>query len=126
MFDLVRNDPKYWDFIRTLRNNPNVQSGFIEVGNITKIQQDAYMAKHSDEYFICLYDDNPVGFVGVVEDDIRVCTHPDHQRMGVGLFMIEEIRRLYPQAFAKVKIDNISSLRMFEKAGYELKYYILE
>jgi hypothetical protein len=40
--------------------------------------------------------------------------------------MIREITRIRPNVFAKIKIDNKSSLKAFEKAGYVKKYYLLE
>jgi ribosomal protein S18 acetylase RimI-like enzyme len=125
-FEFVKNEPKYWDFIRRLRNDPEGQSGFIEQVNITEEQQAKYMDKYSDNYFICLCDGEPAGFIGVIDNDIRVSTHPDYQLMGVGVFMVQQIKKIYPKCFAKVKIDNIASFNMFEKAGYELKYFILE
>ncbi len=47
--------------------------------------------------------DNPIGYIGVIDNDIRVATHPDHQGKGVGSFMVNEIMKIHPNAFAKVK-----------------------
>ena len=33
---------------------------------------------------VCTLEDTPVGFVGQVDGDIRVATHPEYQGMGVG------------------------------------------
>ena len=125
-FQFVKNEAKYWEIIRQLRNDPRCQSGFIEQVSITKDQQIEYMSRYSDCYYLCLVDGNPAGFIGVIDDDIRVCTHPDYWKKGVALFMVKEIKRVYPKCFAKVKINNIASLSMFEKAGYQLKYFVLE
>ena len=124
---LIPNNKNYWEFIRLLRADKRVQSGFIQ--NTLKISQEEqknYMEKYNDNYYICLSDDNPCGFIGEIDGDIRVCTHPDYQGKGVGSFMIKELTTLKPNIYAKVKMDNISSVRAFEKAGYEKKYYILE
>ena len=72
-----------------------------------------------------MIDKKPAGYVGVIEDDIRVCTHPDYQGKGVGKFMINEIMKEYPTAFAKVKIDNEISMKLFEACGFTKKFYIL-
>jgi RimJ/RimL family protein N-acetyltransferase len=40
--------------------------------------------------------------------------------------MINEIMKLHPDAFAKVKLDNEASLRLFEKCGFKKRYYLLE
>jgi len=34
--------------------------------------------------------------------------------------------KLDPQAYAKVKVGNEASLRLFEKCGFTKQYYILE
>lgn len=62
---------------------------------------------------------------GVVEDDIRVCTHPDFQGKGVGKFMINKCMEIWPNASAKVKINNEVSLRLFESCGFIKKFYYL-
>ena len=84
------------------------------------------MEKYNNNYYICLCDGKPCGFIGEIDGDIRVCTDPNHQGKGVGSFMISEITKLRPNIYAKVKIDNISSVKAFEKAGYEKKYFLLE
>lgn len=67
-----------------------------------------------------------MGYIGVINNDIRICTHPDYQRMGVAKFMLDEIQERYPNAIAKVKIENKDSMKLFEKAGFKLKYYLYE
>ena len=39
---------------------------------------------------------------------------------------INKLVKMYPDAFAKVKVDNESSLKLFESCGFKKKYYILE
>ena len=84
------------------------------------------MEKYGSCYYLCLLDNKPVGYAGVIDDDIRVATLPDHQGQGIGKFMINSLIKDFPNAVAKVKIDNFSSLRLFEACGFEKKYYILE
>ena len=123
---LVECDEKYWEFVRKLRMNDEVIDGFIKTDFISKDQQSRYMNKYSNNYRIALIDEIPVGFVGVIENDIRVCTHPEHQRKGVGKFMINECLKIWPDAFAKIKIDNKSSLKLFESCGFYKKFVIME
>ena len=40
--------------------------------------------------------------------------------------MINSLITLHPDAFAKVKIDNEASVKLFESCGFKKKYYILE
>jgi ribosomal protein S18 acetylase RimI-like enzyme len=122
--ELVKNGPRYWNFIRKLRNK--TKEGFVQQGHITEIQQAEHMLKYNNNYWVCIIDERPVGYVGVIDGDIRVATHPEHQGYGVGSFMINEIMNLFPDAVAKVKLDNEASLKLFEKCGFEKRFYLLE
>ena len=73
-----------------------------------------------------MHDGIPAGYVGVIDRDIRVATHPDFQGMGVGKFMINQVMEMHSDAFAKVKIDNEASIKLFEKCGFKKVFYILE
>jgi len=123
---LVKNSPKYWEFIRRLRNMQGVREGFIQQEEITEIEQASYMLEHNNDFWLCLMDGIPAGFVGVIDNDIRVATHPEFQGMGVGVFMINQIMNIHPGSIAKVKLDNPTSLKLFEKCGFKKKYYLLE
>ena len=123
---LVKNSPKYWEFIRRLRNMDGVCQGFIQQEEITEIEQATYMLDHNNDFWLCLVKNIPAGFVGVIDNDIRVATHPDFQGMGIGSFMINQIINIHPDAVAKVKLDNPTSLKLFEKCGFKKKYYLLE
>ena len=122
--EFVKCHKKYWDFVRNLRND--LREGFISQKDIDKESHYKYMEKYSDNYYICLEDHTPVGWVGSIDKDIRVATHPDHQKKGIGKFLINELMIRHPDAFAKIKLDNEASLRLFESCGFKKKYYILE
>lgn len=123
---LIKNNKEYWEFIRELRNMDGVREGFIQQEYIEKEFHEAYMQAWGDCFFICLYKDEPAGYVGIINKDIRVATHPDFQGKGVGTFMINTIMDYYPDSEAKVKIENEASLKLFEKCGFKKKYFILE
>ena len=123
--ELVKCTKKYWEFVRILRNDDRVQSVFIKSSNITKDMQSAYMMMYSKFYRIALIDGKPAGYVGVIDDDIRVCTHPNYQGQGVGKFMINECMKIWPTAFAKVKMENEASIKLFEACGFTKKFFIL-
>jgi RimJ/RimL family protein N-acetyltransferase len=129
--ELVECREQYWEFVRELRMDDRVASGFIETTPITKEQQANYMSSNSQHYRIALVDGKPAGYVGVLNDDIRVCTHPDFQGMGVGKFMINECMNIWPTAYAKVKHGNEASSKLFLSCGFTMngtddrfKYYI--
>jgi len=116
---LIKNEPKYWEFIRIVRNDPEMQKGFVEIVNITTEQQIKYMNKYGDGYYICLNENNePIGFIGEVNDDIRVAVIVDFQRKGIGKFMVNEFMKIRPNSYAKMKFDNIASKKLFESCGF--------
>jgi len=123
---LIKNSYIYWEFIRNLRNMDGVREGFIQQDIILPTKHEEYMKKNSHSFWICLDEDKPIGYIGVVDLDIRVATLPDYQGKGVASFMLNEIMKKKPNAVSKVKISNLASLRLFEKCGFEKKYYLLE
>jgi ribosomal protein S18 acetylase RimI-like enzyme len=123
---LVNCDRKYWEFVRKLRINDKVIDGFIKTDYISKEEQKVYMGKYSDNYRIALVDKKPAGFIGVIDNDIRVCTHPDYQGKGVGKFMVNECMKIWTNSFAKIKVDNELSIKLFESCGFKKKYIIME
>jgi ribosomal protein S18 acetylase RimI-like enzyme len=117
--ELVECTLEYWEFVRLLRTDERVVDGFVENVQITQPQQQAYMEKYSDSYRIALFNGKPAGFVGVVDDDIRVCTHPNFQGKGLGKFMIDACMKIWPTAYAKVKLGNVASDKLFLSVGFE-------
>jgi len=117
---IVECTKEYWEFVRQLRMDARVIDGFLETTPITEEQQTKYMISNSQNYRICLFDGKPAGYVGVIEDDIRVCTHPDFFGMGVGKFMIKSAMAIWPTAYAKVKLGNIASDKLFLSCGFEV------
>ena len=84
------------------------------------------MNKFQLNYRVCLIDKKPVGYIGVIEDDIRICTHPDYQKRGIGKFMLKEAFKIWPNAHAKIKESNLASKKLFESAGFELQFVIMK
>lgn len=123
---LVGNEPKYYEFIRFLRTNEENISGFLVQSPITKDEQLIYMDKFSKYYYIALLNEKPVGFVGVIDNDIRVATHPDFKKLGIGKFMITEIIKKFPESFAKVKVNNDASIKLFESCGFKKEFLIMK
>jgi ribosomal-protein-alanine N-acetyltransferase len=126
MIQVVPNEPRFHEFIRVLRNDERVKHGFIEQAPITPDQQAAYMEEHADEYLVVLVDGTPAGYAGSVDGDIRVCTHPDFQGRGLGRALVEAVIERFPDSHAKVKVENTTSLRLFESCGFTPAYILLE
>jgi ribosomal protein S18 acetylase RimI-like enzyme len=116
---LVENRPEYYEFIRTLRIDPAIITGFVSQQNITAEQQASYMRVHEQDYYICLYESEPVGFIGVVEQDLRLAVRKDFQRNGIATFMLKEMFSRKKMFKVKVKKDNEASLGFFKRNGFK-------
>lgn len=118
--ELVKNEEKYFEFIRLMRTHPNNTQGFLEQVQITKEQQVNYMKKFKNNYWICLNESEPVGFVGEIDGDIRFAVDPTMKNKGIGKFMINELIKITTDVYSKVLIGNISSQKVFESCGFKL------
>jgi len=123
---LVECEKMYWEFVRSLRNDPKVSDGFIKKHYITTDEQIKYMTINSSSYRIALVDNCPAGYVGVIDGDIRVCTHPDFQGLGIRKFMIKQCMRIWPNSYAKIKINNVASINLFKSCGFDIIYFVME
>lgn len=117
---VVKNIPEYFEYVRYLRTHPTNLSGFIEMVDISSDQQIEYMSQYGDCYEICLSGETPVGFVGVVDNDIRFAVEPNFHGKGVGKFMIMDLIHKNPKSIAKVKHDNLASIKVFESCGFKV------
>lgn len=122
--ELLPNHPDFYDFIRQLRNDERVQPGFVQKVSITEAEQQVYMAKYHSHYFVCLADGQPAGYIGEIDGDIRLATHPSFQRIGVGRFMVTELLKRRPKIRARVKADNQPSLALFRSLGFVEEFVI--
>lgn len=121
--ELVRNEGKYHEFIRRLRNENKAY--FIGQEEITPEAQRRYMAQHGNCYHVCLCDGQPCGYVGCVNGDLRFCVDRPFRAQGVASFMVAKLTAMIPGMTAKVKGDNPASLKTLLKAGYQIDLYLL-
>ena len=119
---LVKCDKRYWEFVRKLRTHPDNQKWFKTQNKITPEQQEMFMSINSDNYKICILEERPVGYVGLIKGkEVTYCVDPQYKGRGIGTFMIREILKDGIDAY--VKIDNIPSQKVFEKLGFEKQLY---
>jgi len=124
--EMVAATDNYFKFIRELRNDPITSEGFINRELISEDSHLEYMKEKSKFYRVCLLDGMPVGYIGVIDNDIRIAVHNDYRNNGIGTFMLNDILKHYPNSSAKIKVENLASIKLFEKLGFERKYYIYE
>ena len=120
----VALDTTEWNEILNIRNLTS--HGFGNTGQIMYIEHFHFMKEHYHNYVVAEMKGEIVGFGGVVKDDIRVAVHPDYQKLGIGKNIISYLSVQHPDAFAKVKIDNEASLKLFESCGFKKTWYVLE
>ena len=118
---LVENNEVYYDFIRKIRLDKDNISGFVNQSNIEVADHIEYMKKNKNCYYICLLNNEiPVGYVGVVDNDIRICTDPQYKNLGIGSFMLTNIVKIFPEATTKIFKNNTPSLNLFKKCKFNI------
>ena len=122
--EIVECEVCHWDDVLEIRNEN--REGFGNSDVIPPEDHFEYMTRHSKNYLICTHLRKVIGFIGRVENDIRLSTRKEYQRRGVAKLMVESFMEKHPAAFAKVRLDNEASLKLFEKCGFKKKYFILE
>ncbi len=117
--ELVKCTPEYWDFIREIRMHPENQRWFYTQMDISSSQQQEYMMNNSYKYEVCIHENIPVGYVGLIKDnEVTYCVHPDYKGKGIGTFMISELIKKYNNLTAFVIPENVGSNKVFEKLGF--------
>ena len=114
---MVKCEEKYWSFVLKLRNE--FRESFFSQSIITDEQHKKFMEKWSKNYFICISHDGetPLGWVGVVDNDIRVAVKTEFQKQGVAKFMLEYIKVTFPEATAQIFSSNQASINAFNSVG---------
>lgn len=120
---LENNNSMHWDFIRRMRIHPKNIVGFIKQSAISEDQQTRYMEKYGNCYKVCVWHCMEVGYISCINNDISLAVHPDHQGRGIGKFMLREFSKEHPFATARVKAENIASMKVFFACGYEAYGY---
>lgn len=113
----------YWLDILDIRNNDN--TGFVNQTNISTELHIQYMKNNFQNYRICILNNEFAGFIGIVNDDVRLGVKKEFKRKGIGKFMINEFNKTFEIKHAKVKIENTASQKLFESCGFKKTFYIL-
>ena len=133
--ELINCEEKYWDFVRLLRTDKRIIENFINQKTISSKDQKIYMKTNAKFFRICIYNNKPVGYIGLIgdaKDEVTLCVSPEYNKMGFGSFMLKELINLYQKnIWAKVKLNNTPSSKLFINIGFKkfkedkgLIYYI--
>jgi GNAT superfamily N-acetyltransferase len=123
---LINASEVSFEFIRGLRNNPENAHAFVNNEFISPESHTKYMFEHLGEYFVCFKRQIPVGFIGVVDNDIRLAVCKEYRNQGIAKFMVSEIMLRFPQAIAKIKVTNEASVALFESLGFTKNFYVYQ
>jgi RimJ/RimL family protein N-acetyltransferase len=124
-----------WDFILKLRNSKKNRLQMYSTTIITKKEHYDYMTKqllnpHFIHRIIC-YDKKDVGYIRILENDVSIFLDEKYHGKGIGtkaLKLIEKIAKNsnITKLIARIRIENIQSLKIFNKNDYQLKMYWFE
>lgn len=122
--ELCECSSEYWEFVRQVRTDPSNQNGFFSHSEITPEQQIEYMKSNSFRYKICILNNYPVGYIGIIKNnEITYCVQSEYKGKGIGTLMLKEFSKGMAELEAFVKCENLSSQKVFEKLGWEKQIY---
>ncbi len=129
--DIDNND---WDFILDLRNS-SFEFFYKQNIPLEKTEHYEYMKRQSINskfhHWIITLDDNSVGYIRILENDVGIMIKKDYQNMGIAskALQLVEIKAKelgISKLVALVVKDNESSKKIFEQNDYNLKMFWLE
>jgi GNAT superfamily N-acetyltransferase len=139
-FEQVGQDEDYREYIRLLRNY--YKDYFIDNTEINTDTHKTFMDNYGNDYYILTLKVPPysinnisqnglflgtetnllIGFIGVVNNDVRLAVHPLFIGQGYAKMMLKFIVEKYPNCKSKVKKNNANNLLLFEKSEYFIEY----
>ncbi len=123
------NRPHWWSKIAELRCLREVQKGFItRLWDFIPFHSQApHMKQHGDQYIVAvtsaenIEDQQFLGYARCIDNDIGICVFPEFQGRGIASMLLEELLKRHPDAIARVKVDNESSKKLFERFGFTVR-----
>ena len=124
---------KYLEFLRCLRNNPEIRSNVGDGKYISKSRQLKWWNKYIDGYYdfnirIIMYGNLPIGYVNAIIDkeketiDIGASIHPYYHGKGIGKIIYLELLNRCEKLNYLVKLwvyaDNIKAYNLYKNIGF--------
>lgn len=120
------------DFLYILELRNDSKDNFFNSNLISQEEHFKFMNTYKDMYYIAYdihdNDEIKIGFIGHVNGDIRLVVEPLYRNKGFGSKIIKKFLEIdHKQNLkAQIKIENISSINAFKKAGFKPKYIVME
>ena len=67
------------------------------ITQISEMQQATFMNSNSEFFKICIIDDSPVGYIGLIgerKNEITLCVIPEKSNLGIGSYMLSRFQKL--------------------------------
>jgi RimJ/RimL family protein N-acetyltransferase len=121
--------PDDWPFILKIRNEEDVRKSSFNTEIIMPETHNEYMRNldaRSDIYQrILVCDHEKVGYIKVIEDEVSYMIKKEYRGKGImkiSFSILEkDLKKMGKiKVKASVKVDNLSSLRLVEKMGYQI------
>lgn len=119
-----------WDFILSLRNNESFRDNFLDQHTISKQEHYDYLNKQkSNQNFfnwIILYDNQDVGYVRILDNDISIIIDEKFHGKGIGTYAIKLLEKEakllgIKRLVGKMMFENKGSEHIFRNNDFELK-----
>jgi hypothetical protein len=114
--------PEVWEDIRQIRNAHRFR--FQQTDVIDAATHRSFMQKHWSTYRVAVAVDHNgdservIGFIGQVQGDVRIGSHPEYLRIGVGKYMLRCLLRDNPDVTLKARRENHACLALTRSFGY--------
>ena len=124
-FKIINCKPEHFDFVRKLRNVNKIRRQMIHK-ELNYLNKD-YMKRYYKCFKICMFNDILIGYMRVIDDDVGIIVKPKYQKKGAGSFMLNNLFLFKKDILkAKIRINNLSSLKLFKKNNFIEEYIILK
>ena len=115
------------DFVLNLRNQDYVKKVSWNNVAIRKENHEQFWKNNYEHYWIIEteYDKVRVGFVRVINNEVSIAVLKEYWNQSYGYFALQELKEIYPELKAEVKMGNNHSLSFFIKCGFVPEGFIL-
>lgn len=116
-----------WSFILEMRNEKEIREFSNNCNIITKDEHYCYMNKlEKDDIYqrIVTIDDKNAGYIKIINGEISIMIKKGYRGKGIGSefikLVLDEVDKFKTnKIIAKIKVNNIASIKLFKKSGFQ-------